>query len=229
VAATDDGPSFDEVLRSAAKLQRLVPDAVVGGSAAALHAGHRLSTDHDHVVVDLQRRFDLVLDAVENDAGWATNRVTPGKIILGSLDGIETGIRQLIRRRPLETEKHELPSGQTVTVPTIDEALRIKAFLVVRRNQTRDYLDVAAVSDRVGSDAAAKVLLHIDDYYADQNRSADGMATQVARQLADPRPKDVTTTRQLARYKRLDTRWADWREVTRVLNQVSDAMYRTEA
>jgi hypothetical protein len=35
---------------------------------------------------------------VEKDDGWATNRLTPGKIILGNLDGIETGIRQLIRR-----------------------------------------------------------------------------------------------------------------------------------
>lgn len=194
----------------------------------ALHVGHRLSTDHDHVVADLRQRFDMVLDAVENDAGWATNRVTPGKIILGNLDGIETGIRQLIRRRPLETEQRTLPGGEVITVPTIEEALRIKAFLVVRRNQTRDYVDVAAVCDRIGVDAAAVVLSHLDEYYADQNHSADGVATQVARQLAEPRPKDVSVTRQLRRYKNLDPRWSDWDEVTRVLAEVSDRMYRTE-
>ena len=43
--------TLTQVLESAARLQRLVPDAVlVGGSAAALHAGHRDSFDHDHVL-----------------------------------------------------------------------------------------------------------------------------------------------------------------------------------
>lgn len=42
---------FVALLESAARLQGLVPDAVmVGGSAAALYAHHRFSTDHDHVV-----------------------------------------------------------------------------------------------------------------------------------------------------------------------------------
>lgn len=61
------------VLRSAARLQELVPDAVlVGGSAAALYAGHRDSYDHDHVLADLDDRFDAVLDAVESHDGWVT-------------------------------------------------------------------------------------------------------------------------------------------------------------
>jgi hypothetical protein len=48
------------VLESAARLQELVPDAVlVGGSAAALYAGHRDSFDHDHVLADLSDRFDM--------------------------------------------------------------------------------------------------------------------------------------------------------------------------
>ena len=39
------------VLESAARLQEVVPDAVlVGGSAAALWASHRTSFDHDHVL-----------------------------------------------------------------------------------------------------------------------------------------------------------------------------------
>ena len=44
-------PTLRRVLASAARLQEVVPDAVlVGGSAAALHAGHRDSFDHDHVL-----------------------------------------------------------------------------------------------------------------------------------------------------------------------------------
>ena len=33
-------------------------------------------------------------------------------------------------------------------MPTADETLRIKGYLVVRRNQVRDYIGVAALSDR---------------------------------------------------------------------------------
>jgi hypothetical protein len=41
----------DRVLAAAARLQQLVPDAVlVGGTAVALHVGHRESLDDDHVV-----------------------------------------------------------------------------------------------------------------------------------------------------------------------------------
>jgi hypothetical protein len=224
---SERAPEFLAVLESAAHLQRLVPDAVVvGGTAAALYADHRLSTDHDHVLGDLGDRFEMVLDAVEADEGWATNRVTPGKVILGNLDGIEAGLRQLIRRVPLETATISLPSGAELRVPTEDETLRIKAFLVVRRNQTRDYLDVAALCDHAGIEHAAAVLAHIDDYYADQNASADGVATQLVRQLSDPRPADPSVIGQLGRYKRLRVRWADWNEVRQTLSSTADEMTR---
>ncbi len=35
------------------------------------------------------------LDAVEREGPWLTNRVRPGKLILGRLGDIETGLRQL--------------------------------------------------------------------------------------------------------------------------------------
>src|SRR5271170_8173868 len=91
-------PDLVRVLESAARLQAVVPDAIlVGGSAAALWASHRTSFDHDHVLADLSARFEAVLDAIEATDGWVTNRVTPGKIILGELGDIDSGVRQLIR------------------------------------------------------------------------------------------------------------------------------------
>ena len=222
---SDCDPAFVAVLESAARLQQLVPDAVVvGGTAAALYAGHRLSTDHDQVVAYLADRYEMVLEALEADGGWATNRVTPGQVILGSLDGIESGVRQMIRRVPLETATVELPSGAGLRVPTADETLRIKAFLVVRRNQTRDYLDVAALADRAGLGHAAGVLAQLDDYYADQRSSPDGVASQVARQLADPRPADPAVLDQLDRYKRLEERWTSWGEVVEVCRSLAVSM-----
>jgi hypothetical protein len=218
-------PILMRVLRSAARLQELVPDAVlVGGSAVALYADHRDSYDHDHVLADLADRFDVVLDAVESQDGWVTNRVTPGKIILGELGGIETGIRQMIRRTPLETVRIQLPSGESITTPTPEETLRVKAFLILRRNQTRDYLDVAALADRMGIDHAAVTLLNIDQYYADQHEAGDGVASQLARQLAEPAPKDGLTTRNLRQYKNLAARWQEWDEVVSVCRRLATTM-----
>jgi hypothetical protein len=212
-------PSFEAVLQAAARLQELVPDAVLVGGAAAHHAGPRVSFDDDHEVPDLGRRFDEVLRALEETDGWVTARVRRPVLILGSLDGVETGVRSLIRRRPLEVEEVAVGS-RTVRVPTLQEIARIKAWLCLVRNATRDYLDFVALADRLGPEPAADVVLSMDDYYADQ-QGAGGrrIATQVAKQLAEPRPDDLGEV-DLRFYRRLDRRWQDW-------GGVADACKRT--
>ena len=101
---------WERVISAAAELQNLIPGCVlVGGSATAIHAKHRLSMDADHVLKDLKDRFDDL----------------PPKLILGNFYGVETGLRQLIRSKPLETESVEF-SGKTLTIPTKHEMLRIK-------------------------------------------------------------------------------------------------------
>ncbi|MGH9224019.1 MAG: hypothetical protein ACRD2W_09630 [Acidimicrobiales bacterium] len=220
----EEPASLDVVLASAARLQELVPGAVlVGGSAAAYHARHRLSFDHDHILEDLPERFDVVLETLEALDDWTTARLAGGRLILGELGGIETGIRQLIRQRPLEIEEVVL-GERTLRVPTPEEILRIKAWLVVSRNRTRDYLDTAALSDRVGIASAAQVLAAMDDYYAEVNGRPEAVATQVARQFADPRPKDPSVTKDLSSYKQLDARWHDWAAVVQTLRGVAVAM-----
>lgn len=222
-------PVLQAVLESAARLQAIVPDAVlVGGSAAALYAGHRDSHDHDHVLGDLTERFDVVLEALESEGEWVTNRVRPGKLILGRLGDIEAGVRQMIRSRPLETTELALPSGRRLRVPTAAEALRIKGFLVVRRNQTRDYLDVLALAARHGVAWAATVLSDIDGYYADQHGRGTGVAAQLVRQLGDPRPADPTVTTELGAYRNLDPRWGDWAAVRRASRELAAAMVDVE-
>jgi hypothetical protein len=225
----DASPELLAVLESASRLQQMVPDAVlVGGSAAALYAGHRDSYDHDHVLADLRDRFDVVLEALESEGEWVTNRVVPGKLILGQLGDIEAGVRQMIRTRPLETTQVTLPSGRELTVPTAEETLRIKAFLIVRRNQVRDYLDVAALADRYGIHEAAGVLARIDDYYADQHGAGRGIAGQLVRQLVNPHPNDSSVTRQLGAYRNLAGRWTDWGEVRSVCGQLAAEMLEAE-
>lgn len=219
-------PELVEVLESAARLQEVVPDAaLVGGTAAALWVDHRKSFDHHHVVADLAQRFDVVLEAIESTKGWVTNRVVPRKVILGELGGIEAGVRQMVRKRPLEVMEVALPSGHRLRAPTPDETLRIKGYLVVEGNQTRDYIDVAALADRFGKEHAATVLAHIDDFYADQrDPAAAGVATQLAVQLADPRPKDRLSAAQLKQYKGLEAQWTEWRNVARACRILATLM-----
>ncbi len=116
--------------------------------------------------------------------------------------------------------------GRRLVIPTAGEILRIKAWLALSRNQTRDYLDVAALADEMGLDEAAAVLQGIDDYYADLNRRPEAVATQLVRQLADPRPRDAEVTTQLASYKALDPHWHEWSTVKAVLADLAERMAR---
>lgn len=225
-----DHPEFHAVLEAAARLQEVLPDAVlVGGSAAVYHAGHRVSLDDDHALSDLRDRFDEVLQALEQTEGWVTSRIRPQVLILGSLDGVETGIRQLIRRRPLEVEQVTV-DGRSLRVPTLEEILRIKAWLVLRRNATRDYLDVVALADRLEPGESARVILGMDDYYEDQmGPGGRRVATQLAKQFADPAPYDLSEV-DLVHYRKLDVRWRDWGNVVqaarRLASEVMDRQTR---
>ena len=208
--SNDNLPEWEEVLSSAAHLQRIVPDTVlVGGTAASVYATHRLSTDADHVLADLQQRFDDVLAELESVAGWKTARVMRPVLILGSLDGIETGVRQLIREIPLETVEIE-HKGEKITVPTEAEILRIKAVLILKRNATRDYLDFVALANHVGQKKVIEALRSFDDLYPQPNDESALQQLQI--QLAQPLPYDLEE-HNLDEYKNLAQRWRDWQNV----------------
>jgi len=215
-SVSEMSPALKRVMASAARLQAVVPDAVlVGGSAAALHAGHRDSFDHDHVLADLVDRYEAVLEAVEATEGWATSvrASKPPFTIMGSLDGVEAGLRQMRRTRPLETVEVAVGPAAAVVAPTAAEALRVKAFLVVQRNVVRDFLDVVALAGHIGEDAAHSVLSGIDGYYADRSGDPASVLTSLVVALAEPSPRDTDVTKELPRYKRLDPRWHRWSDV----------------
>jgi hypothetical protein len=200
-------PDWELVLSSAARLQRILPEAVlVGGTASAIYAEHRFSHDADHVLTDLRHRFDDVLAQLESVAGWKTARVQRPVQILGSLDGIETGVRQLIRDEPLETVIMDY-HGEPITVPSKREILRIKGVLILKRNATRDYLDFVALADHIGDEGIAAALESFDRLY--RQDSGESPLQQLQVQLANPLPYDLEET-ELAEYKGLDRRWHDW-------------------
>jgi len=207
--------NMKDVLESAARLQQIVPGAVlVGGAAVSIHAHHRLSQDHDHVLNDLDRRFTIVFEALAADPGWETTTAREGKIILGSLDGVEAGIRQLRREKPLETEEYVLDSHNRIIIPTLEETLRIKAYFIVNRNQVRDYLDVVALTDKMGVSHAAKVLIGIDPYYSDLNKYTKSISSELVDRLSDPDPKDRKSINHLDTYKDIVAIYQDWACIT---------------
>ncbi len=215
-------PDWELVLSSAARLQRILPGAVlVGGTASAIHAGHRFSRDADHVLTDLCHRFDDVLIQLESVAGWTTARTQRPVQILGSLDGIETGVRQLIRDEPLETTVVDY-CGAQIIVPTEGEILRIKSVLILKRNATRDYLDFVALADHMGDERVALALQAFDRLYPQENGESPLQQLQV--QLANALPYDLEET-ELSEYKSLDSRWHHWHVVKSACSHLATVIF----
>jgi len=97
----ESSPEWERLLAAERHLQHLVSGTVlVGGTAAALPAGHRLSLDGDHVLTDLRDRFDRILGELESAAGWQTERVQRPVLILGQLDGVLTAFASSAGRDP---------------------------------------------------------------------------------------------------------------------------------
>jgi hypothetical protein len=206
MAPIDDLPDWERLLAAERHLQYLVPGTVlVGGTAAALHARHRLSVDGDHVLSDLRDRFDDVLATLEAVAGWSTARVQRPVLILGQLDGILTGVRQLRRTRPLETEE---VAG--LRVPALAEMARIKAWLLVTRHTVRDYLDTVVLCERLGETGVAQAMESFDAIYR-QPTQASPLA-EVVERLAAAAPSDAAQV-DLRHYRALQAPWTDWQHV----------------
>lgn len=200
---TEDLPDWERLLAAERHVQALVPGSVlVGGTAAAIHASHRQSLDGDHVLVDLRDRFDDVLARLEAAAGWRTERFQRPVMILGSLDGIQSGIRQLRRKQPLA---YEVVDG--LRVPTLPEMARIKAWLLATRHTVRDYLDLVVLLDRLGDEEALNSLRELDSLYEQDNGAS--VLVEVVDRLAIAEPSDRDRI-DLSTYRGLNPPWNDW-------------------
>jgi hypothetical protein len=216
---------WQSLLASAARMQEIVSGCVlVGGSAVAIHLRHRYSADADHIVSGLSGRFAEVVDFLEGRDDWHTARLRPPKLVLGNFEGVETGLRQLIRRTPLETEAVDV-DGLSIVVPTIPEMLRVKGWMIVCRNATRDFIDLAALARHMGPQAAADTLSGLDRYYDDAYRGTEvSPAVQLARQLAQPAPHDLERTPPSA-YKGIVPPLNDWDEVAGICKEMGRGLF----
>jgi RND superfamily putative drug exporter len=111
-----------------------------------------------------------------------------------ALDALQTAadteVPVVERRKPMETTNVLLPTGDRLQIPTGAETLRLKSYLVITRNTTRDFTEFADLVDSMEAQTAAEVLARIDRYYSGQRSRRQWVATQLIRRLADPQPSD---------------------------------------
>jgi hypothetical protein len=127
-------------------------------------------------------------------------------LILGAMAGMLTGIRQLRRTRPLETE---VVAG--LRVPTLAEMARIKAWLLATRHTVRDYLDTVVLFERLGEGGVIAALRPFDAIYR-QPGGASPLA-EVAERLAAAAPGDLARI-ELSSYRGLRGPWTDFAYVS---------------
>ncbi len=212
---------WQKLIEAAANFQELITGSVmIGGSAVALHLKHRFSFDADHILNDLKDNFEEVLDFLEGRDDWETARINPPKLILGNFQGVETGVRQLGRNRPLETEQIHI-KGKSLTIPSLPEMIRTKGWMIISRNATRDYIYFAALAKHVGTMEAAEVLNDFDNFYSDLIRGSQASPTvQLIRQLAEPKPGDFDQI-NLSLYKGIQPPFDSWEFVQKICEEIS--------
>ncbi|HEX2400237.1 MAG TPA: MMPL family transporter [Mycobacterium sp.] len=114
------------------------------------------------------------------------------------------------RQSPVETTNVQLPTGDRLQIPTGAETLRMKSYLVMCRNTTRDFAEFAELVGSMETHTAAVVLSSMDRYYCGDRSRRQWVATQLVRRLADPQPLDEHDTRMSGPEAEAD--WAKVRE-----------------
>jgi RND superfamily putative drug exporter len=214
------GSDLRMVVKSAARLKSLAPDTITVADPLALGVapatqpmpaivnggGHRNGGTHGngmkngksrppslpevHPVTIWRGRLSVALDALETEADAERAPVA--------------------RSSPVETTNVQLPTGDRLQVPTGAETLRLKSYLVMCRNTTRDFAEFAELVDSMETHTAAVVLASMDRYYCGDRSRKQWVATQLVRRLADPQPSDEHDTRMSGPEAEAD--WARVRE-----------------
>lgn len=199
---TSLGPTGSElrmVVKSAAKLKTLVPQSVTvtdplafsgcgsAGPATKMRSAERINGHRNghrngrtalataprplHPVTMWGGRLSVALDALET----AKSDCEPAP---------------MERRSPMETTNVQLPTGDRLQIPTGAETLRLKSYLLMCRNSSRDYAEFADLVECMETRTAAEVLSSMDRYYCGRQSRRQWVATQLVRRLADPQPSD---------------------------------------
>jgi len=205
-------PSADVrmVVKSAAKLKYLAPDAICVADPLAFTGcgakddepsedkspvtnGHNATASRTNGAWPIRSGRDS-----RKRMPWAGRGIHPVTMWRGrltvALDALQIdtdGPTQSVERRsPVETTNVQLPTGDRLQIPTGAETLRLKGYLLMCRNSSRDYAEFADLVETMDSQTAAAVLAGMDKYYCGQQPKTQWVASQIVRRLADPRPSD---------------------------------------
>lgn len=200
-ALAPSGNDLRTVVKSAAKLKTLVPQAITVADPLAFSGCHPAGK---LTPAQIRRREARVTGTVGNRAHGKTVAVKLPKhpvtmwrgrldVALDALrvaDAATDADRLLTRRSPLETTNVLLPTGDRLQIPTGAETLRLKGYLILQRNRSRDFEEFSELVDSMDVHTAAEVLAGMDRYYCGQPARDHWVATQLVRRLADPAPTD---------------------------------------
>jgi uncharacterized membrane protein YdfJ with MMPL/SSD domain len=184
------------VLKSAARLKHLAPDAVCVSDPLAFtgcgrngkESGPRLppasvqGTGSDDTVAPAPAEARPSTNGHSGARKFVARAIARGdrpvhpvtlwrRRLSVAIDALETkaGTRQSYERRsPVETTHVQLPTGDRLLIPTGAEALRLKGYLIMCRNSRRDYAEFADMVDTIEPETAALVLAGMDSYYCCQ-------------------------------------------------------------
>ena len=199
------------VVKSAAKLKDLAPDAICVADPLAFSGCGRQEQEpplpepagarngHADVAAMLRPTSSALRHrgSRKKRMPWSGRGVHPVTMWRGrlsvALDALEVDAQTetpVARRSPVETTNVQLPTGDRLQIPTGAETLRMKGYLLMCRNSSRDYAEFAELVDTTDPATAALVLAGMDQYYCGQQPRKQWVATQLVRRLADPRPSD---------------------------------------
>jgi RND superfamily putative drug exporter len=217
------GADLRMVVKSAAKLKNLAPatitvtDPLALGCPTAREPVAAVANGHTNGV-----HRNGTSNGTKNGARKAGAPCLPGvhPVTLWrgrlsvALDALETAAdaerAPVERQSPMETTNVQLPTGDRLQVPTGAETLRLKSYLVMCRNATRDFAEFAELVDSMETHTAAEVLASMDRYYCGDRSRKQWVATQLVRRLADPRPSDEHDARMSG--PEAEAEWARVRE-----------------
>jgi hypothetical protein len=198
------------IVRAGVKAGREVPGAVaLGGTICSLYAGHRLSLDIDFGVSDLRDRFQQVREHLLEVDGWREADVRVPVLILGSIEGVEIGFRQLRRNTPFDTVLVKTADGDLV-VPTLGEMLLTKAFLIYNRNYTRDFVDFAELACLDTDAGVVEALSKMDGKFAWSKQPS--VVLGVLKTLLHAEPAD-SDTHGYSTFRWLAPKLSSWQQV----------------
>jgi len=236
------GSDIRTMVKSAAKLKDLAPDAITvadplafsgctrngdqPGAGAAGFGSNGNTAGRSAVRATGSSQGRRYRNGARRPVPWAGRGVHPVTIWKGRLsvvlDALEVDATDpfapVERRSPVETANVQLPTGDRLQIPTGAETLRMKGYLLLCRNSSRDYAEFADLVDVMDTPTAAAVLAGMDKYYCGQQSRRQWVASQLVRRLADPQPSDDDDPSS-----GLDAE-VDWSEVRRRCLSVAVAM-----